>query len=92
MSPIGSTKIDSEQMQAWLESPYDTESVASFKAGPGIQKLQLKFDIDKLQQCYRDMQHQLEDLGSGFHVMALTRRPGVEKATPEDNCGRFGLG
>ena len=47
MSPIGSTKIDSEQMQAWLESPYDTESVASFKAGPGIQKLQLKFDIDK---------------------------------------------
>ena len=35
------------------------------------------------------MQDQLEDLGSGFHVMALTRRPGVEHPTPEDNCGRF---
>ena len=89
MSIIPSTEIDAKQMQTWLESEYDTESVASFKAGPGIQKLQLKFDIDKLRQCYRDMQDQLEDIGSGFHVMALTRRPGAERPTPEDNCGRF---
>ena len=89
MSPIPDTEIDAKQMQTWLESEYNTKSVANFKAGPGIQKLQLKFDIDKLRQCYYDMQDQLEDTGSGFHVMALTRRPGVEWPTPEDNCGRF---
>ena len=74
MSRVASTQADAKQMQTWLNHKFDTESVASFKAGPGIQKLQLKFDIDKLRQCYRDMQGQLEDLGSGFHVMALTRR------------------
>jgi hypothetical protein len=89
MSVIASNNTDAEQMRTWLESKYNTESVARFKAGPGIQKLQLKFDIDKLRHCYHDMQHQLQDLGSGFHVMALTRRPGVEHATPHDNCGRF---
>ena len=89
MSRVASTQADAKQMQTWLNHKFDTESVARFKAGPGIQKLQLKFDIDKLRQCYRDMQGQLEDLGSGFHVMALTRRPGVEHPTPEDNCGRF---
>jgi len=89
MHIIPSTAIDAKQMKAWLESDYDTESVAGFRAGPGIQKLQLKFDIDKLRQCYYDMQDQLEDIGSGFHVMALTRRPGAERPTPADNCGRF---
>ena len=89
MSPNLATEIDAKQMQTWLKSEYNTESVANFKAGPGIQKLQLKFDIDKLRQCYYDLQDQLEDIGSGFHVMALTRRPGAEHPTPEDNCGRF---
>ena len=89
MSRVASTEADAKQMKTWLESKYDTESVANFKAGPGIQKLQLKFDIDKLRQCYYDLQDQLEDIGSGFHVMALTRRPGVEHPTAEDNCGRF---
>ena len=27
------TEIDAKQMQTWLESEYDTESVANFKAG-----------------------------------------------------------
>ena len=89
MSTAIATKNDAKQMRIWLNRKFDTQSVASFKAGPGIQKLQLKFDIDKLRQCYHDMQDQLEDIGSGFHVMALTRRPGVEHPTPEDNCGRF---
>ena len=89
MSPNLATEIDAKQMQTWLKSEYNTESVANFKAGLGIQKLQLKFDIDKLRQCYYDLQDQLEDIGSGFHVMALTRRPGSEHLAPEDNCGRF---
>jgi hypothetical protein len=61
MSFIPATEIDAKQMQTWLESDYDTESMTKFKAGPSIQKLQLKFDIDKLRQCYYDMQGQLED-------------------------------
>jgi hypothetical protein len=36
MLVIASTKTDSEQMRTRLESRYDTESVARFKAGPGI--------------------------------------------------------
>jgi len=89
MASMSTTEIDAKQMQTWLEGNYDTQSVANFKPGPGIQKLQLKFDIDKLRQCYEDIQHQSQDIGSGFHVMALTRRPGVEKPTAHDNCGRF---
>jgi len=89
MPLTSSTQADAEQMQTWLSSDFDTESVAAFKPGPGIQKLQLKFDVDKLRQCFNDMQYQLEDLGSGFHVMSLTRRPGIEKPTAHDNCGRF---
>ena len=36
---------DSELMQSWLAKRPDTESVAGFVAGPGIERLQLKFDI-----------------------------------------------
>ena len=35
----------------WLESPPDTESVAHFVAGPGIQKLDLSFDPGALRQA-----------------------------------------
>ena len=44
MSRVASTQADAKQMQTWLNHKFDTESVARFKAGPGIQKLQLKFD------------------------------------------------
>ncbi|WP_271272263.1 hypothetical protein [Aliamphritea hakodatensis] len=84
-----SIQRDAEQMQQWLAGDFDTTSVASFKPGPGIAKLDLKFDIDELRKCYFELQKHVENLGSGFHALALTRRPGVEVPEPYDLVGRF---
>lgn len=80
---------DAAQMQQWLASDFDTDSVASFKPGPGIAKLDLKFDIERLRDCYFQLSEHLENLGSGFHALALTRRPGVEVPEEYDLVGRF---
>jgi hypothetical protein len=48
-----------DNMKAWLSYRPDTVSVAGFVAGPGIQKLDLKFDIEKLRQP-----RSLSDLGN----------------------------
>jgi hypothetical protein len=42
---------DQDKMKTWLSDRSDTLSVAGFVAGPGIQKLDLKFDIEKLRQA-----------------------------------------
>ncbi|MEH6446028.1 MAG: hypothetical protein V7784_19215 [Oceanospirillaceae bacterium] len=80
---------DATKMQQWLESDFDTTSVASFKAGPGIAKLELTFDIDELRKAYIEVEKHIESIGSGFHVLALTRRPGIEVPEPYDLIGRF---
>ena len=83
---------DIEQMRRWLSHSPDTESVAHFVPGEGIQKLQIKFDIDKLRQALLialtkiDFQGQIEN---GFGAFSLTRRPGVVKETTNDLSGLF---
>jgi hypothetical protein len=42
-----------DNMKAWLSYRPDTARVAGFVAGPGIQKLDLKLDIEKLRQAPR---------------------------------------
>jgi hypothetical protein len=42
---------DQDKMKTWLSDRSDTLSVAGFVAGPSIQKLDLKFDIEKLRQA-----------------------------------------
>ena len=42
---------DQDKMKTWLSDRSDTLSVAGFVAGPNIQKLDLKFDIEKLRQA-----------------------------------------
>ena len=80
---------DTAQMQQWLDSDFDTTSVASFKPGPGIAKLELTFDIDELHKAYLEIEKHIKSIGSGFHVLALTRRPGVEVPEPYDLIGRY---
>ncbi len=81
-----------ESLNDWLAEQPDTESVAQFKSGPGIQKLPIQFDIDKLQaalhQALRISQFKgaVED---GFGAFSLTRRPGVEIETANDLSGLF---
>ena len=82
---------DSELMQSWLAKRPDTESVAGFVAGPGIERLQLKFDIVELRKA---LESALQQIGCktddyGFGGFPLTRRPGVEVETANDRSGLF---
>lgn len=83
---------DNAKLIELLASQPDTESVASFKPGPGIVKLDTQFDITQLraalQQCLLRTQFK-GDLASGFGAFSLTRRPGVEVETPNDLSGLF---
>jgi hypothetical protein len=94
---------DQDEMKAWLpdrpdrpDRP-DTERVVGFVAGPGIQKIDLKFDIEKLRQALEqiikttDYCGEQEHRDKGFGAISLTRRPGVEKETANGLSGRFWL-
>ena len=64
----------------------DTESVADFLPGPGILKLDLKFDIKKLREAFMGgMQDE------GFAALPLTQRPGQTEWTENDLSGRYWL-
>ncbi len=70
----------------------DTQSVAGFMPGPGIDKLELSFDINELQKALTQALKKTElkgDLAAGFGAFSLTRRPGVEVETPNDLSGLF---
>ncbi len=85
-------QTDRERMQSWKQSTPDTESVAHFKPGPGIQRLDVSFDIEKLQAALQEVLRLSEfqgDLDAGFGAISLTRRPGVEKETANDLSGLF---
>lgn len=83
---------DQEQLAGWLRDNPDTESVASFKPGPGIQRLNVQFDIRKLRQALEISLQRTElqgDVTAGFGAFSLTRRPGVEVETANDLSGLF---
>ena len=42
---------DVASVEGWMQSQQDTTSVATFKPGPGIQRLELKFDINELRKA-----------------------------------------
>ena len=86
---------DRDKMQSWLADHPDTESVAGFVPGPGIQKLDLRFDIDKLRDALQQItgirDYQGEHRDSGFGAISLTRRPGVTELSANDLSGRYWL-
>lgn len=81
-----------ERLNNLLQDQPDTESVARFKSGPGIQKLPIEFDIDKLKTALdqalliTQFKGAVED---GFGAFSLTRRPGVQVETENDLSGLF---
>jgi hypothetical protein len=92
MENFDTVASDTQKMQDWLSSEADTTSVAGFVPGPGIQKLDLKFDIVKLREALDICLERTEfkgDLDAGFGAFSLTRRPGVEVETPNDLSGLF---
>lgn len=83
---------DVAKVRGYFNEIPNTESVASFVKGPGIDKLQLKFDINELQNALTNALKETEfkgDLSAGFGAFSLTRRPGVEVETPNDLSGLF---
>ena len=60
---------DKELMKSWLERTPDAPSVSGFQPGPGINKLNLQFDIEALKAALEDIlltQEFFGDLDSGF--------------------------
>jgi len=71
----------------------DTESVINFVPGPGIQKLDLSFDIKLLREALLQATGQMEYQGSqkhqGFGAINLTQRPDATAVTENDLSGRY---
>ncbi len=93
------TDIEKDQalMKSWLAENRITDTVAKFKHGSGIEKLNLRFDIVKLRKALEDAQQYVVDLGDGFGAIPLTRRPrstgmsGTGAASDTDLIGRYYL-
>ena len=73
----------------------ETESVAHFVPGPGIRKLDLTFDIDKLRTALDECLARENFMGgmqdAGFAALPLTQRPGQTEWTENDLSGRYWL-
>ena len=86
---------DVARVRDWLASRPDTESVANFVPGPGIQKLDLKLDIGLLQSALAEIltrtEYQGDHQDQGFAAIALTRRPDDETISANDLSGRYWL-
>lgn len=81
-----------ERLNHWLLTQPDTESVAQFKSGPGIEKLPIRFEIEKLREALNQALKVTQFKGAvedGFGAFSLTRRPGVEVETANDLSGLF---
>ena len=90
MSEMNDTvEQDKAMMQSWMAEDRVQDFEPQFAPGPGIQKLALRFDIEKLREALNDVSGSLEEMGDGFSAFGLTRRPGVEKPTANDLSGLF---
>ena len=85
---------DKELMKSWLERTPDAPSVSGFQPGPGINKLNLQFDIEALKAALDDIlltQEFFGDLDSGFGAIPLTRMPDRSDVSANDLSGRYWL-
>ncbi|WP_075998015.1 hypothetical protein [Salaquimonas pukyongi] len=86
---------DQRNMRQWLAEGVDSSTVHHFVPGPGIKKLDLKFDIGALREALETCLQRVESQGDwaeqGFGAFSLTRRPGVETETANDLSGRYWL-
>ena len=69
---------DTKELNSYISSKVDIESVASFKGNEHIVKLSLKFDIKKMRKALDEVKDKSEfkNAASGFHALAMTKRPG----------------
>ncbi|OBY24762.1 hypothetical protein [Leisingera sp. JC1] len=78
-----------------MQTMPDSASVAEFVPGPGIQRLELKFDIQLLQEALEECLRREDFMGGmqdqGFAALPLTQRPGQTEWTANDLSGRYWL-
>lgn len=92
MDSTVSIERDRERLASLLAEQPDTSSVARFVPGPGIARLDVRFDIDKLCNALEEALPRTGfkgDLASGFGAFSLTRRPGVEIESANDLSGLY---
>lgn len=86
---------DVQAVSQAMESMPDSASVAGFVPGPGIRRLQLRFDIAMLQEALEDCLRRENFMGGmqdqGFAALPLTQRPGQTEWTANDLSGRYWL-
>ena len=86
---------DKQAMESWLHQKPDSTSVAQFTPGPGIGKLDLKFDIahlrDALDICVSRQGYKGDMQEEGFAALPLTRIPGDSEVSANDLSGRYWL-
>ncbi|MGY9073290.1 MAG: hypothetical protein ACKVHU_10140 [Acidimicrobiales bacterium] len=76
-----------------LSREADTESVAGFVQGPGIERLGLSFDLGELIEAVNVAVDRIgwggDHAQSGFGSICVNRRSGVETPTSNDLSGRY---
>jgi hypothetical protein len=86
---------DVQAINTWMMDHPDTQSVAAFVPGPGIQRLALSFEIGKLREaldeCLARSSYQGDMQEEGFAALPLTQRPGQTEWTGNDLSGRYWL-
>ena len=86
---------DVETVTGHMAAMPETETVAHFTPGPGIQRLELKFDIEKLREALEECLKREAFMGGmqdqGFAALPLTQRPGQTEWTANDLSGRYWL-
>jgi hypothetical protein len=87
-----SVLLDRSRLSDLIASEPDTKSVAWFKPGPGIVRLDTRFDIARLREALLECLSFTQfkgDLDAGFGAFSLTRRSGVTVETANDLSGLF---
>ena len=90
-----SVEKDQESMAQWLGNVPDKEAVKNFVHGPGIDLLDLRFDINELKTALSDLRQATDFTAAAeadsFGALAVPRRPGVEVPTANDLSGLYWL-
>jgi len=86
---------DTDFILSQMQQQPDSTSVAGFVPGPGIARLELKFDIERLREALKECLRREAFMGDmqdqGFAALPLTQRPGQTEWTTNDLSGRYWL-
>lgn len=86
--------IDRLQIRELLEQDLVTDSVATFVEGPGVHRLDVRFDPAELRTALEEVVARTTYGGQtadGFGVIPITRRPGTDGRSTTDLSGRYWL-